>query len=197
MCVWSFGNDQKSYLFWKDIEPYKQAGHEIVIDKNPGKLKKLIPNIPQKYIDGILKQENWHKRRTVLRMVSRKMKTRILELQQLQQLEQLERLQQLDNVVFSSLSYDDVEIPDNAIIYCDPPYKGTKTYREWWFDHDKFWQWVREKSETHKIFISEYTAPPDFKTIFEFSQKSTLPWWIQLHDNQPNECLFIYKNKDV
>ena len=57
-------------------------------------------------------------------MVSRKMKTRILEL------EQLERLQQLDNVVFSSLSYDDVEIPDNAIIYCDPPYKGTKTYRE-------------------------------------------------------------------
>lgn len=193
MCVWSFGNNQKWYLFWKDTEPYKQAGHEIVIDKNPEKLQKLFPTMPQKYIDGILKQDNWHKRRIALWMVARKMKTRILELEQLEQLERLERLQQLerfDNIVLTSLSYNEVKIPDNAIVYCDPPYKGTATYKEWWFDHDKFWQWAREKAKTHKIFISEYNAPDDFKTIFEFSQKSTLQGWQQLHNAQPNEKVF-------
>ena len=75
-------------------------------------------------------------------------------------------------------------------LYCDPPYKGTATYKEWWFDHDKFWDWAREKTRTHKIFVSEYNAPDDFKTIFEFSQKSTLNGGMQLHNSQPNEKVF-------
>ena len=31
-----------------------------------------------------------------------------------------------------------------SIIYCDPPYRSTKSY-ESDFDHDKFWDWVRKK----------------------------------------------------
>jgi adenine-specific DNA methylase len=42
MCVWNFGNNQRSYLFGKNIEEIKKAGHEIVIEKNADLLKKLI-----------------------------------------------------------------------------------------------------------------------------------------------------------
>ena len=42
MCVWSFGNNQSGYLFGKDTEPAKRAGHELVVNKNPDLIKKLI-----------------------------------------------------------------------------------------------------------------------------------------------------------
>lgn len=190
-CIWSFGNNQRNYMFGKNTELYKQAGHEIVINKNPEPIKKLIPNIPEKYIDGILKQDNWHKRRLALRIVSTKLKTRIFELQQLQQLQRLQQLQQLENIKLFSDDYRNIEIPDNTVIYCDPPYQGTAEYKEGAFNHKEFWEWTREKSKTHKVYISEYHAPDDFKKILEFQRSSTLSGGH--NKNQPNECLFIIK----
>ena len=199
MCVWSFGNNQSGYLFGKNTEPYKKAGHELVVNRNPDLIKKLIPNIPQKYINGILKQKDWHTRRIALSKVSKALQTRIFELQQLQrlqqlqQLQQLQRLQQLEQLEQPKLQffcgdYFDFEIPDGAVIYCDPPYKGTAEYHEGAFDHNQFWNWVREKSETNKVYISEYQAPSDFKAILEFSQNSTLAGG--QNKNQPTEKLF-------
>jgi hypothetical protein len=53
------------------------------------------------------------------------------------------------------------------------------------------------KSKTHKVFVSEYNAPSDFKAIYEFSQKSWLSGrWTQQHNNQPNEKLFVVDNKN-
>jgi len=35
-------------------------------------------------------------------------------------------------------------------------------------DYDFFWEWCRNKTkEGHKVFISEYNAPEDFKCIWE------------------------------
>jgi site-specific DNA-adenine methylase len=203
MCVWSFGNNSpKGYLFGKDTEPIKQAGHELVVNKDQTLIEKLDLKIPQVYIDGILQQKDWHARRIALVKVSKKLKTRVLELQrleQLQQLQQLERLQQLEqleqhsNIVFSSTDYRSVDIPDNAIVYCDPPYKGTAEYSEGNFNHEEFWQWARGKSKTNKVFISEYNAPDDFEYIYAFPQKSTLQGGNQKHTNQPKEKIFRLK----
>jgi len=187
MCVWSFGNNQSTYLFGKDKEPAKRAGHELVVNKNPDLIKKLIPNIPQKYIDGILKQKDWHTRRIALRKVSVALKTRIFELERLEQLQQLQQ----PKLQFFNGDYFDVEIPDGAVIYCDPPYKGTAEYHEGAFNHNQFWEWVREKSKTNKVYISEYQAPDDFKKILEFGQVSTLAGG--QNKGQPNECLFTIK----
>ena len=204
-CVWSFGNNQRGYLFGKDVEPYKKAGHELVINKDATFIKKLVKDIPQKYIDGILQQENWHKRRMALNKVTRKLKTRIFELQQLQQLEQLERLerlqqlerlerlQQLQQLELKSLDYKKIKTPKNAVVYCDPPYKGTAEYKEYGFNHIEFWEWVRNKSKVHPVYISEYKAPDDFIKVLEFSRNSTLPGGN--NKNQPNECLFIHGGK--
>jgi len=197
MCIWSFGNDQKTYLFGKDVEPSKKAGHELVVNQNPDLIKKLIPNFPQKYIDGILKQSNWNKRRLALVMVASKLKLRILELERLEQLERLQRLQQLERLEreakFFSTDYRLVKIPEKAVIYCDPPYQRTKEYSEGGFNHLEFWDWVRETSQTHNVYISEYQAPSDFESILEFEQKSTLQGGSQQHNNQPKECLFRLK----
>ena len=188
MCVWSFGNNQKGYLFGRDVEPYKRAGHELVINKDQTLINELIPSIPQRYIDGLLKLDNWHKRRLALARISKKLKARILELQQLQQLEQLERLEQLE---LYSKDYREVNIPDGAIVYCDPPYEGTAEYAEGGFSHKEFWEWVRVTSKKNSVYISSYKAPDDFEVVLRFPQKSTLSGGV--NKSQPSECLFRYK----
>ena len=194
-CVWSFWNNQKWYLYWKDVENLKKQADDLVVRKEIWNLIKKL--LPKKYIDWILKQDSIWKRRIALSKVWKVLWGKINWMQRLQNLERLQRLQRLqnkDNIkeIIKWKSYDEVEILKDSVIYCDPPYKNTATYSEWWFNHDKFWEWVRKKSKTHKIFISEYSAPEDFRIIYEFSQKSCLQWWSQSHNNQPTEKLFIY-----
>lgn len=78
------------------------------------------------------------------------------------------------DVEFKHASYDDLAIPKNSIIYCDPPYEGTTGYKDS-FDHGKFWQWCRDRAaEGHTVFVSEYNAPDDFNCIWQQEVKSSL-----------------------
>ena len=62
-----------------------------------------------------------------------------------------------------------------AVIYCDPPYKGTKQYKtSKGFDHEEFWNWCREKSKENIVLISEQEAPEDFVCIWEQEVKRTM-----------------------
>lgn len=77
-------------------------------------------------------------------------------------------------VDFICSGYEDLEVPDNSIIYCDPPYANTTKYKDS-FDHDKFWRWCRDKvKEGHQVFISEYDAPDDFACVWEKEVNSSL-----------------------
>jgi len=77
-------------------------------------------------------------------------------------------------IEFEYWEYNNIYIPDNSIIYCDPPYEKTTKYKDS-FNHIKFWEWCREKKkEWHIIFISEYNAPDDFKCVWEKEVKSSL-----------------------
>lgn len=83
----------------------------------------------------------------------------------------------LQGVELICSSYDELEIPINSIIYCDPPYKDTTKYsnkqskeplKSNSFDHELFWQWCRDKSkEGYTVFISEYNAPDDFECVWQ------------------------------
>lgn len=141
----------------------------------------------RKYLLKILNLKDWHTRRIGLLKISRALGTRIFELERLQQLERLE-------VQLSTGNYDAVNIPAGAVIYCDPPYKGTAEYAEGQFNHDEFWGWAREKAKEHKIFISEYTAPDDFISVYSFDRKSRLQPGAQQHNNQPREKLFVHES---
>lgn len=86
----------------------------------------------------------------------------------------LKQLPNLKNVEFLHSSYQDLEIPKNSLIYCDPPYEGTTKYKDD-FNHTEFWEWCRIKAKQgHKVFISEYNAPSDFKCVYEHELNNTL-----------------------
>ena len=81
----------------------------------------------------------------------------------------------IEGAVLKHGSYLDLDIPENSLIYCDPPYARTTKFTTGKFDHDEFWQWCRMKSEEgHDVFISEYNAPPDFGCVYEKEFKTNL-----------------------
>lgn len=83
------------------------------------------------------------------------------------------------------------EITD-ATIYCDPPYAGTTGYKTGKFDHQKFWDWARTMSTHNSVFISEYTAPDDFVTVWQKTVHSTIN---SRTNNSPRlEKLFIHQD---
>jgi DNA adenine methylase len=75
----------------------------------------------------------------------------------------------LEGIDFRYGSYDEINIPDNSVIYCDIPYSNTKQYdvsKD--FNYGKFWGWCRKMIDKgHKVFVSEYNAPDDFECVWE------------------------------
>lgn len=59
--------------------------------------------------------------------------------------------------------------PQGCVIYCDPPYEGTKQYGNAKdFDYTEFWEVMRKWSKHNNIvLISELSAPDDFITVWE------------------------------
>lgn len=69
-------------------------------------------------------------------------------------------------------SYENCSHIENAIIYCDPPYEGTTSYKTGSFDHAKFWDWCRTMAKKNMVFVSEYNAPSDFTCVWEGDVKT-------------------------
>lgn len=81
----------------------------------------------------------------------------------------LEQIKYLKDVEFVHSSYLDLNIPDNSIIYCDPPYKDTQSYSTSKdFNYEQFYDWCIDKhKEGHKIYISSYDLPENlFKVVW-------------------------------
>jgi len=84
------------------------------------------------------------------------------------------QVEKMKGVIFQNKPYYELELPPNSIVYCDPPYEGTTKYAND-FDHNLFWNWVRNTSKQgHTVFVSEYNAPDDFKCVWEKETTSQL-----------------------
>ena len=82
-------------------------------------------------------------------------------LQRLQSLQSLQSLKILENykkLTVTQKYYTEMVIPDGAIVYADPPYKGTniKGYL-CQFDYEQFERWLG--AVPFMVIVSEYTAP--------------------------------------
>ena len=77
----------------------------------------------------------------------------------------------------TSLSYDKIDIPDGAVVYCDPPYhayyKSLYESKAKAFDHCAFYDWCVRVSKTNPIFISEYSIEDDRFEVVAEKQKTT------------------------
>lgn len=84
----------------------------------------------------------------------------------------------LRGVSLVSCEYEDLNVPQGALVYCDPPYAGTTAYsgaRHKW-DADKFWQWCDALIDTLDctVFVSEYQAPSHWTSLWEKRVRSDL-----------------------
>lgn len=102
----------------------------------------------------------------------------------------LKQLPSLYGIALKNKDYRDLNMPNNCLIYCDPPYSTGIGYSGD-FDNEEFWEWCRKQSSQGNIVVvSEYEAPDDFKCIWEKNVKT--------HQNNRNklertEKLFMYK----
>ena len=157
------GNQMSGHYFGKSQwclptkEAYEKLQEILPLDKPYTEISKIITGIKYK-LQNLQSLQN------------------LQNLQRLQSLESLERLERLENLSdileISQGSYQEFKLPEpsKCVIYCDIPYKGTKEYyndgKKIEFDHNEFYDWVREKSnQGYSIFISEYECPDDFKEI--------------------------------
>lgn len=120
--VWSFSNNQSSYLYSKERV---QGPEELLVEHR----------LRKRHLEDI-----------------RSLKDANLSLR------------------FISNDYRDVDLsafrPDNTIIYCDPPYKGTRGYNVGEFDNEAFYKWALANDFT--VVISEYDMPAEFNCIAQF-----------------------------
>lgn len=81
----------------------------------------------------------------------------------------------LKTVHFTNQNYFDLSFEKPVLLYCDPPYAGVSKYETKQFNSRNFWHWCRKmKLEGHTVFVSEYSAPDDFKIIWSGEIKTAL-----------------------
>lgn len=205
-CCWSFSNNLKDYRYSKAIEPYKRALHYAIVFNDFEPMQELMPEVARAVHEAIHLIRNTYDRRITAQNVivktlkrltgdnyahqiiqsnplyrsirhSNKDAHRLQSLESLERLQSLESLQSLEHLRVTSLSYDEIDIPDDAVVYCDPPYhacighlyEGTADA----FDHCTFYDWCVRVSKTNPIFISEYSIEDDRFEIVAEKQKMT------------------------
>ena len=167
-CCYSFGNDFKTYAYGKNCELFKKAVHYSIVFDDNSLLNNYIDLSNFKY-----NSENIKERRSELHSLLKKSKLNVEYGKPNQPVSQhqiwLERLQELNiggGVLLSNLSYEEVPIESDSVIYCDPPYKDTNTYIDD-FNHEKFYQWLRDcREKNQQVFISEYQMPSEFFEVY-------------------------------
>lgn len=183
---YSFGNNQRDYLFGGEIEELKHFGHDIVMFRCGESLKKFNEATNSNLI--LSNAPTWNQRRfDFMGQFSTERRGKKGErLQEMHQLEQLQRLQQLQRlerrIQFTNLDYSEMIIntPEaETIIYLDPPYRGTTKYAEV-LNHDELDAWFRNLP--YLAFMSEYSAP--FKSVLEIKKA-------QLMDNSQEKKNYV------
>ena len=203
--VWSFGCNQKDYLYAKDLEMSKQIMHEAIVNDDFMFFEDLFPNliIPKNIRDTEYRK---HKKKRVAflehtkRYAKQEDNKELMRLQNIEHLNQTEHLSsirelipmkkrlQVHNKDWKEL-YDSIpkEVLEKAVIYCDPPYQDTKQYQFGKdFDYDEFWDWFR--NSPYPIYVSSYKAPEDIEPI-KFAFKAQLLDNGKQGDNKPKKVV--------
>lgn len=102
----------------------------------------------------------------------------------------------LKDIKFQCCDFRELQNINGYVIYCDPPYRNTTSYKTESFPYDEFYNWCRKMSKNNIVLISEYWMPDDFKCIWEKESKVNFDSNRNAKDekNKRVEKLFIIKN---
>ena len=204
---WSFANNGCNYLYARSLEPWKRALHfarvyndfslfaemGIITDGSSKDIKQHAEEYKRlycKYIKQTIEQPDLSRLQGYERWEQLQSLESLGSLQSLGRLESLERLQSLGRLQSLAVSYCDVPIEPNGIVYCDPPYEGAcaKGYKGE-FDSTQFYQWAHEQNEP--VFISSYTISDDrFTSVLELPKFNIMS---ATSNKLVTESLFVQK----
>lgn len=161
MCF-SFGNDLRSYAYSPENEHLKEHLHKVFFSETP----------EQSYT-------SWKNFLNDCKSVGCSCSNKFNQLENFERLKRLQNLELLDrlkkipplDIKCYNLSYEQVEIPENSVVYCDIPYRNKNKYISD-FDHRRFYKWA--KSQPFTVYISEYSMPEDFQEISSITKRCTL-----------------------
>lgn len=162
-CNQKYGSDKNKYLI--ALMRYVQSGGKLYEDVP----KELYDKVRNAYNNGTDEDYYQEAKRNLLKQAV-----------------------DLQGIKFNCCDYIDCA-PEGCVVYCDPPYQGTKQYANATaFDYDLFWDTMREWSRNNIVLISEENAPSDFECIWEQEVSRR----IKANDkSKSTEKLFIYNTK--
>lgn len=183
-CCWSFGNDQRTYLYGPKIEPYKKACHYAIVFDDWGQYAELCPETVEAAKNAVEGLTDTRKRRrafgpaVVKRLKELNDETLLTENPlykstvanndiKLQNLINNDRINSISSTIKPErlcLDYRDVGITPNSTVYCDIPYIEKAGYNVG-FNHNEFYEWAL--SRPFDVYISEYSMPEGFTCIGE------------------------------
>ena len=200
---WSFGNNQKDYMFGPEIERYKKSMHQAVVFNDFDDLAELtlrfkswpkeLTTIKQKRL--YLRQKIEHYRVTKIpedlhKFLSKKQLQQLERLQQLEQLERLQQLQQLERLQqlqqlerleklqqLERLRITALDYRNVKILKDSVVYCDIPYFKtgdyQNNFNHQEFFDWAATRD--FPVYVSEYNIDdPRFKLVFEIEKRSML-----------------------
>lgn len=171
----SFGNSLHGYAYNQNTEQFKRAVHNFLFFNDKSEIERYVP------IDIEFTSDDVNTKRLEFQRYLKPHIDKIKSycncdsenprnvLQSLERLERLNNLNDIKNIVCTNLSYDELDFETDSVIYCDPPYKNTSSYKIN-FNHEEFYDWCRKQKN---IFISEYEMPNDFVELLNINKGST------------------------
>ena len=105
----------------------------------------------------------------------------------------LKQKDNIENIIFECASYENIKEKNNCVIYCDPPYESTTSYKDS-INYNDYWNWIREMSKNNYVICSEYNAPKDFDCIWSKDLITTLD---KNSRSKATEKLFIHNKKET
>lgn len=162
----SFGGNLRSYAYSPANEDLKRALHYAIFfgDHKPFLTLTGIDLTP------VLTISDLRERHIAAKNLANGFGILIETLQNINRLNRLNRLanafseKEMKRLTIGSVDFAEVEIPNDSVIYCDPPYRDKGDYRKSkGFDHERFYDWVLR--QTVPVFVSEYAMPEDFVEV--------------------------------
>lgn len=168
---WSFGNNKKNYLWNPQTEKIKIAACKMLVADNLQERRKLYTQF--------------------IRTLKQELEGGNNSGGGLEDLESLESLQSLQSLEIIGVSYDEMEILPNSVVYCDAPYNTNRPggYYGAKFNHNDFYEWLRQTK--FPVYVSEYEMPSDFVSIASKNKKQLMARYH--NEKEKTENIFIHK----
>lgn len=176
--IWSFGNDNSTYLYGKEVEPVKKALHEAIVNRDYTHTDALGLDLrPLDSVDGVYSRYLAYRRllanitppETSSYNTCRANTEYGENYAACKFVEHIPRTYRAMAEITPPLleatqgDYQEVEIQPNSTVFCDIPYFKTHKYTKGAFDHARFYEWAQTRD--YPVFVTEYYMPDGFSPI--------------------------------